>query len=613
MSRTIKPGGRPPALTETLLYPLPHIPSLTAEGEIDVDALASGDLETYVNYAGIQNGDLIKVIWRGSNPHGEPFDDTSAITPVVDPDPELGMRVDITNRVITGGQGGWAFYSYQVNEDEQKESCRQFCYLGVRERPIHQERLGVVQVLESHDLVIDYGSLGSVGATVHVPHYQAMQVGDEVTLVLNGHDEDGNAVEERFFDCSPQADDLGGALQCQIRRSELRDLVNGRVELHYLVKPNGATVPLQAPTQIFAVWQTPADEPPLPAVEIDGFSGDALDPDAFPSGLVIQARCPAQAMAGDVVLCHWNGGKVDNRHILALRLDASSLPGSLMQFSLDSAALAASVDDEVELFFQIAREGWALSSAPLSFRVQRARGPRVAPTVEKTTPETNGAFGSAFEFKDGAWVNVPPGVVREGDSVKVHWEGDPHAGRVTVEAPDSPDAPLRFKVPAQYIAANMEQNNTASAKRFPVSYTLVTDSGELPSQVTGLRIMPMPRSNYQQLVCDEADGLGQLSIGSLTKDPSLVLRSWPFMTVGNQVTIQVTGVLSGGGAYQRTLRDAQQVDAAEVAQQMVVATIPLRDLKGLAVNSNMTLKASISFDGGKSTHAVPDGSVSIRA
>lgn len=613
MSRRIKLDGRPAAQTETSRYPLPHIPLLTTENEIDVDALEGGDLDTYVNYDGIQEGDLIKVVWRGSDPHGEPFDDTGAITPVVNPDPRLGMRVDITNRVLAGAQGGWAFYSYQINNDEQNESARQFCYLGLRDRPIHQEGLGVVQVLESHDLVIDYSDLGSAGVTVYVPHYQAMQLGDEVTLVLNGSDEDGTPVRERSFDCSPQADDLGSALQCDIRRSELRDLVNGRAELHYLVKLNDASAPLQSPTQLFAVQEVPADEPRLPAMEIVGFSGDALDPDAFPSGLVIQARCPAQAMAGDLVLCHWSGGKVENRHILAVRLDASSLPDGLMRFNLDAKALAASVDDEVELFFQIAREGWALSSTPLLFRVQRARGPLAAPTVERTTPEANGAVGSASEFNNGAWVNIPAGVVQEGDSVKVYWEGDPYAGKVTVQAPDSPDAPLRFKIPAQYIAANMEQNDADSAKRFPVSYTLVTDSGELPSQATRLRILPVPRQNYQQLICHEADGLGQLSIGSLTQDPSLVLHNWPFMAAGNQVTIQVTGVRSSGDTYQKTLRDAQEVDATEVAQQRVVATVPLRDLRGLKINSSMTMKAVISFDGGKTTHAVPDSSVSIRA
>ncbi|WP_152031510.1 hypothetical protein [Pseudomonas putida] len=595
-------------------YPLPSIPLLTDKLEIDVDALQGADLPTFVNYPGIKTGDVITVIWRGASGSGVPFDDLESGTPVIDPDPTVGMLVHIRNQTLVSARSGAGFYSYRVNGDEATESFRLFCLVGLVDRPVWEERLGVVQVLESHDQVIDYGALGSAGATVYIPHYQAMQVGDAVTLVLNGTDEDGKPVAETTFDCSPQAADLGNALKCPIRRSELRDLVNGRAELHYLITLKGKTAPLQSPGQKFAVMEKPVHRHPyLPALSIEGFSGDVLNPDAFLDGLIIQARCPALARAGDWVLCHWSGGRVENRHILALRLDASNLPDGLLQFSLGPEALIDSVGDEIELFFQIAREGWALSSLLLSFKVERARGPRLAPTIEKTTPEADAAVGSAIEFRGGAWVNVPPDAVQASDKVKVHWEGDPYAGCVTVETPDDPNAPLRFKIPAEYIAANMEQSNDASAKRFPVSYTLVTDTGELPSEALRLRIQPVPRGNYQQVICDEADGLGNLSIGALKADPSLVLRSWPFMAVGNRVTISVTGVLAVGGEYKKTLRDAQKVDAGEVAKGMVVATVPLQDLKGLAIDSRMSMKAEISFDDGQSTHAVPDSNVAIRS
>lgn len=595
-------------------YPLPSIPTLTDKLEIDVDALQGADLPTYVNYPGITVGHEITVIWRGANGSGGPFDDLESVTPVLDPDPTVGMLVPIRNGTLISARGGAGFYSYRVNGDEATESFRLFCLVGLVERPVWEERLGVVQVLESHDQVIDYDALGSAGATLYIPHYQAMQVGDAVTLVLNGIDEDGKPVAEKEYDCSPSAADLGNALKCPVRRTDFRDLVNGRADIHYLITLKGETAPLQSPGQEFAVMQTPVPGTPyLPAMSIDGFSGDVLDPDAFLDGLIIQARCPALAKAGDWVLCHWNGGRVENRHILALRLDASNLPEGLMQFSLAPQALIDSVGDEIELFFQIARERWALSSQRLSFKVERARGPRPAPTIEKTTAEAGGAVGSATEFKREAWVNVPPDAVQDKDTVKVHWEGDPYAGRVTVETPDDPAAPLRFKIPAEYIAANMEQRDDASAKRFPVSYTLVTDSGELPSETLQLRIQPMPRNEYKQLICDEADGLGNLSIGALKADPSLVLHTWPFMAVGNRVTISVTGTQAGGGNYSKTLRNAQKVDADEVAKGRVVATVPLQDLKGLAINSRMSMKAEISFDDGQSTHAVPDSNVSIRS
>lgn len=106
-----------------------------------------------------------------------------------------------------------------------------------------------------------------------------------------------------------------------------------------------------------------------------GFSGDVLDPEGFKTGLLIKAKCPAQAKAGDVVLCHWQGDTVDNRHVMVQRLDASSQPNGVMQFGVTPASLDVSVGDDVEVFFQIAREGWAMASQPLSFKVERARAP----------------------------------------------------------------------------------------------------------------------------------------------------------------------------------------------------------------------------------------------
>jgi hypothetical protein len=596
---------------EVTRHPIPSIP-LTDKLEIDVHALEGGDLPTYVKYPDIKDGDIITVIWRGANPSGEPFDDTESGTLVFNPDPVLGMQVLIRNDTLLKALGGAGFYSYRVNGDVPTESFRQFCLVGLTDRPIWQEHLGVVQVLESHNLVMDYSALGSQGATVYIPPYQAMQVGDTVTLVLNGRDEDDKPVPETHYDCSPTAADLGKALKCLIRRSDLRDLVNGRADLHYLIQLKGTTDPLQAPVQTFEVQDNPSGEPKLPAMSIVGFSGDVLDPDAFQSGLVIQAQFPAEVKAGDRVLCHWSGGKVDNRQVLALRLDASSQPDGLMQFSLDPKALDASVGDEVELFFQIAHEKWALSSTPLSFKVERARGDLRPPTVEKTTAEEGGAVGSAVEFKNEVWVNVPADAVQGEDSVKVHWQGDPYAGRITVEAPDDPDKPLRFKIPGEYIAANMEQNENASAKRFPVFYTVVTEHGDLDSTPLMLRIQPVPRSGYRQLVCYEANSNGHLELSALSKDPSLTLSDWPYMAVGNQVTIWVTGVLADGGEYRKVLREAVKVDAVEAAAKMVVATVPLPDLHLLAVDSRMSMKAEISFDDGKSTFGVPDSGVSIR-
>lgn len=595
-------------------YPVPAIPALTQDREIDIVTLGTDDLETYVNYPGMQLGDIIRAVWRGANAQGEPFDQIDAGSPVRDPDPDKGFKLEINNAAVVPAEGGWAFYSYYVNNEMDKESLRQFCFIGLRDLPVVAEQLGTVQVLQSHDLLIDYDAVRSAGATLHIPPYQAMQVGDRVTVVLTGEESDGTPIREKTYDCSPQADDLGHVLTCEVRASDFRDLVDGVAKLQYRVELAQQAGTLQAPEQSFAVGTGPAPEPMLPALSIVGFNGgDVLDPDAFASGLTLQAVCPVQAMPGDQVLCHWVGKKVENRHILTLRLDASSQPGGLMQFHLDPKALAGSVDDDVAVFMQIAREGWAMSALPLAFKVERTRGPRVAPTIEQTTADgASNVVGSAIEFSRGAWVNVPPSAVKDGDTVKVHWDGDAQGGRTSVQAPADPARPLRFLVPAEFIAANMEQRDDLAVKRFPVSYTLTSSQGEFPSDPVALRIQPVPRGNYQQVLCHEADGLGNLKVGSLTEEPHFVLNVWPYFAAGNQVTISVSGSLAGGGTYQKTLRSAAPVTAEEFKNKMVVARLALQDLRGLANNSSMTLQASISFDGGKSTFQVPDAILRIQ-
>ncbi|WP_313740069.1 hypothetical protein [Pseudomonas sp.] len=602
------------AVAKATRYPVPDIPALTPDSEIDIDALGSDDLETYVKYPDMQPGDVITAVWRGASAQGEPFDQTEAGKPVTDPDPDKGFRLAIKNTAVAPADGGWAFYSYYVNSDMNNESLRRFCFIGLRDRPVFAEQLTTVQVLQSHALVIDHDTVSNAGATLLIPPYQAMQVGDQVTVVLNGTESDGTPIREKTYDCSPQADDLGHVLACDVRSSDFRDLLDGMVTLHYTVELAKQAGTLQAPEQCFEVRSKPAPEPMLPAPSIVGFTGGGvLDPDAFANGLTLQAVCPAQAMPGDQVLCHWVGKKVENRHILTLRLDASSQPCGLMQFNLDSKALTDSVDDDVEVFLQIARKGWAMSAVPLVFKVERTRGPRVAPSIEQTTADGAGnVVGSAIEFRLGAWVNVPSSAVKEGDTVKVHWEGDAQGGRTTVQTPADPTKPLRFMVPAEFIAANMEQRDDLSDKRFPVSYTLISSQGEFPSDPVMLRIQPVPRGNYQQVLCAEADGLDNLHIGSLTEEPHFVLNAWPYFAVGNQVTLSVSGSLAGGGAYQKTLRAAAPVTADEVKNKMVVARLALQDLRGLANNSSMTLRASISFDGGKSTFAVPDATLRIQ-
>ncbi|MNO33571.1 hypothetical protein D3C76_235820 [compost metagenome] len=84
------------------------------------------------------------------------------------------------------------------------------------------------------------------------------------------------------------------------------------------------------------------------------------------------------------------------------------------------------------------------------------------------------------------------------------------------------------------------------------------------------------------------------------------------MAVGNTVTLKVTGMLTTGVTYERTIRDAVKVEVDDVKEGMVVATVPLADVKNLKSDTDLHLWATISFDDGESFHVLPNGRVMIR-
>lgn len=174
--------------------PKPEIEGLTRYDEVDLLALGTDTLRTYINYPGIKAGDLIFPRWVGAAPSGESFDyfrDPFRVPSGVDP--TVGVLYTIGNDEVQSAAGGWAFYSYQLHEERpDMESMRRFCYVGVRPRP-SAETLSVALAAPSHDLVVAWRALGASMALV-IPPYQAMQPGDRVAITLTGKNNRGDPI-----------------------------------------------------------------------------------------------------------------------------------------------------------------------------------------------------------------------------------------------------------------------------------------------------------------------------------------------------------------------------------------------------------------------------------
>lgn len=100
-----------------IALPPPKVPGLGTDNSIDLEALGSDDLETYISYPDLAEGDEFWPNWRGCSATGEVVDYFNELV-VVGPG-ELtpqGMPVFIANHQLKALDQGWVFYSFQQDD-----------------------------------------------------------------------------------------------------------------------------------------------------------------------------------------------------------------------------------------------------------------------------------------------------------------------------------------------------------------------------------------------------------------------------------------------------------------------------------------------------------------
>lgn len=571
--------------------PMPDIPGLTADHEVDVVGLGEEDLETYIKYDGMKENDEIHVRWVGASPAGEPFDNVEQIIPVRSPGPQ-GQLVHISNRILSDTLGGTAYYSYYINGDEKNESFRIFCNIGLL--PPVEQTLSVPLILESHNRVIAVSELEGSGANIWVAPYQTMGAGDTVTLCAEIHDEYDDPMPPARYTYVLEKDDVGKVLRFRVPKNRFR--VGGRAQFYYLLKLDGHTDELRSSSQDFEIrdnypaWKD--DEALLDPPKIDSYESGPLDPGRFPEGLTVRLRQALGVKAGDVALLYWWSGEVDSTQVQSMHLDASSVEGSEMQFVIPPDLVLASVDLEVSLFYQIARQGRAVTSQRLQVMVEKDRIWGL-PNVVGATAETDGAVIEADKVTFGMLVDVPEEFeLRPDEKLSVNADGDPVRGKYIVLEPE-PGKPRRFRVPPTALGANLGHSAADTSKRFPVRYQV---DGTLDSPALELRIQPLPRDKYPLISCEGVEE-GALSISGLAgRDATLTLRRWTFIAEGQPLTISVRGLGKDESPYAFTLRAGQPVSSEEIEKIEFILPLPLVELKKLKPTSQLYIDVSVRFD-----------------
>ena len=461
-----------------------------------------------------------------------------------------------------------------------------------------QAQLGwpVVQLKASHDLALNADDVTQEGALAVVPVFTGMHAGDSLTLHWQGY---WSATPEPEWTKTIVLDgtDIQRPILIYIDAYQVWEIPGNYAEVSFeLTTANRAQAGV-SPLQTLQI--SPPVSPRLVAPAVEGH--DSSQP-IYPTAVVLQIDAyPGMQLDDDVVL-YADGAPDEGTVVMSQRIDSSHMQAGIIEFAIGPAWLLANQGARVSVIYQYARPGAAKTSEALVLNVLE--------TLDLPPPNVERAdiVGDAGEYKgdllataaaSAVYVNVPESVALEaGDKLEVHWDGHPAGGQHIAASPVSSQDPRRFLIPATAVAANMGGED----KRFNVFYRFTPFNAEShDSRPFFLRIVPLPQSQYPMTRLARGGNTVSLKQVPLSGE-ELRLEKWTFMAAGQLLSMEVTGVNKAGGPARTVIRDAVQVSPEEVSVQRISSKVSHVFLTNLKLNTSLTLKAHVSFDGGATTN-----------
>lgn len=586
----------------TTVNPRPVIKDLQPGDWIDLDVLGDGPLLTYIRYPDIALNDVLWPNWRGCGEQGEVADHSNFrvnVTVEGGYTPVLGMPVHVPNEVFKQLDQGWAFFSYAVGtpgdpDIRGAESLRFFCYVGKR------TDVPPPQIKESHQLALDPDTLGSADASATVPPYRAMSVGDKVTFTWQGYFMGAPDIAYRESKLLT-AEHLGHPLTFTVPFIDIIGIAGEYADISYLIEYTGGAGRLtESAVQRMHIIKSGSNR--LPPMTVKDHKGGPINPSHYQNGLTLQVKpVHASLQIGDWLLVYWQGSEKAKSVTKALRVDRSTLDSGLIECVIEPRWITENINGPVTVGYQFAREGVAQSAESLALEISKPLN-LPAPIVEGATPEA-ASKGWLAASTAGAYVFIPDAAEVGAGRVEMHWQGDPDGGCYVAPSPE-PGNNKKYFIPATAIAANMSGSEQA---RFPVFYRVYPPgSSEGEDSVSfHLRIEPIPATRYpfttSAQIRDNTLSLFAVPFsGAVLEIHSTPPHdAWPFMAEGQRVIMEVSGVNQSGGAVSTRVRNDLPVTAAEFNARKVTATLPKAFINTLKLNETFTLKARVSFDGGK--------------
>ena len=578
---------------------------------VDLDALGTADLTTWISYPGIAEHDLVSINWRGCKADNS-AEDLFVEREVLSLDAGRGVIL-IDNALVTALRGGQVFYSFtrldNAGDPVGPESKRRFFFV---DRPAEGIwALPVAHLQDAHEGVIDVNLLNPEGILLATAPYAAMAEGDKVFLSWEPWFNESLPGELFEQVLEVQESDPGRPLLWHLELGVVFMYLGGFAFLHYRIEFADGTSS-RSPVQRFDIVSPAASDPPpaplLAAPRIPGATDGALDPDdeTYRTGLLVEVDPYPELELGDSLVLYTVGPEVTLR---SLRVDATSVDSKRLTFHLEREWLQSEVNRGKRFAFsyEFSRQGVQMRSQVLHLVLQRKLYLPLPNIPDATQEDGDAPYQGVVhpsKLESGATVRIPDKAeLGDGEepalTVNLHWEGHGSTGAAIIPRPSTGDTRL-FTVPRSAMAANL-------GRRLWVYYT-VTRTGELPrtSEKFELRVSDFDQRKYSILQVKGAENR-ELKLHEVPVGGALcTLPFWPFMAEGQLLGIEALGRSPSDQDVTHILRPpTEAVTYDEYSDGVIEAYLPKQFLEKLEFGKDFRLSVSASFDDGETWRAFP--------
>lgn len=559
---------------------LPEVTNADDNGVIDLTLLGSEDVRVLVTAfePDFAVGDTVTLSWLGHTAEGVsvPYEEAQQVTR----SPVQTLEFFVPNANVVALAQGDAVVSYRLQSGRSSKQVR-VTIVG------EAIALSPPTVDEAPN---DYDELDASlsRATVRIPPYPGMEVGDTVTLIWSGTRADGQPhlyqVERQISGSA-----VNKEIVLQIPGAEIALLAGGTVELWYEVITGDGT-PLR-PSQVRTLRVSQGQGILLPAATVDEAPDNVtLDPAAVDLYATVRIA-PYTGMAiGDRVDMYWIGSGANGSTSDWITIRAATLNKPVV-FDVDKAYVDANDGGTVTVRYTVTPTvGRPPLTTPLTLRV--AKQGLMPPAVKETGGSAN---LDPLNVVDRLTVVVPTyaGWLPT-DEVSVTWIG---TSSYTTPA-QTLDSSREVALPVSLIAYNL-------GREVQVTYTVIRNGvsfdSSMPLVLSVLLISESALADSGPQILQAAnaeDGGGVLNLNAVTGGATIRVYVWPHIALGQPLWLRLHGKNADGSNRSLTIWQAPGPKVSQIwlDQGYYDVTVPYSYLGGLMWASELSMEFKVGFD-----------------